>query len=479
MSTFDYDLIVIGGGAAGFVSSKLAAGLGKSVAMIEKDKLGGDCTWYGCIPSKALLRAAHLAHDISRMEKLGLRGPAVKKISGDKVLDHVRSVVQAVYDGHRPETFEKAGIRLFFGAPRFIDNHTILIGDSTLRAAKFVLATGSRASVPSIEGLDAVPCLTNVGIFGLKKLPRSIIVLGGGPIGIEMASALNRLGVRTTVVEMMESILFREDAELAAMLDVRLRAEGLDIRTGMQAVKFQKEKGGLSLIARDKNGATVTLKAETVLIAVGRKPNVEGLGLDAAGVTVGPSGVITNRRLRTSAPNIYACGDVAGPYLFSHMAEYQAVIAAGNALLPFKRSVDYRNVVWCTFTDPELAHGGLTEAEARARYGKSVRVYRYEYRNTDRGKTDAVEAGMSKIICTRRGTILGVHILGPMAGEIMHEVQLAKSLGIPFQKISGVIHAYPSYSDVVRQPAKLFYIDRLRASLPVKIAQKFFGGGKK
>jgi pyruvate/2-oxoglutarate dehydrogenase complex dihydrolipoamide dehydrogenase (E3) component len=272
----------------------------------------------------------------------------------------------------------------------------------------------------------------------------------------------------------MDRILYREDGELADILASQLKVEGLVIHTGMRARKFSRDRGGIALEAGSRDGKKITLKAETALIAVGRAPNTEGLGLEAAGVAVSGGGLVTDRYLRTTAPNIYACGDVAGPYLFSHMAEYQAVIAGSNALLPLRRGVDYRNVAWCTFTDPELAHAGLTEEEARERHG-GVRVYRCEYRSTDRGKTDAVDSGMSKIICTRRGKILGVHILGPSAGEIMHEAQLAKSMGIPFQKIGRVIHAYPSYSDVLRQPSKLFYVERLRENPVVKLAQKIAG----
>lgn len=475
MKKYDFDMIAIGGGAGGFVSSKVAAGMGKRVALIEKHKLGGDCTHYGCVPSKALLKIAHLVHDLSRVERFGLGRPPKFRVDTGRVLSHVRAVVRQVYNSHLPESFERAGIRVLFGSPEFIDGHGVSLGGRTLTAGKFIIATGSRALIPPIEGIDTVPYLTNTNFFNLRSLPKSILVLGGGPIGIELASAMNRLGVEVTVVEMLDRILFREDAELGGLLEERLKAEGLRILTGVKAVRCAAERKGVALHVQDvRGGRARAVRADAMLVAVGRAPNTDGLGLEKAGVAYGPKGVSVNGYLETSAPGIHACGDVAGPFLFSHMAEYQAVTAARNALLPFRKKTDYRHVVWCTFTDPELAHGGLTEEEARERHGDRVRVYRHEYRNTDRGKTDMVETGMAKIVCTRKGEILGVHILGPGAGEIMHEVQLAKSLGVPFHRIGGVIHAYPSYSDVVRQPSKYFYIDRLRENPAVKLAQKLF-----
>lgn len=477
MSRYDYDLIVIGGGAAGFVSSKLARGFGKSVAMVEKGKLGGECTNYGCIPSKSLIRAARAAYELKSLNKFGLRLDVPPSFNTDDVMPHVRSIVQKVYDSHLPESFEVLGINVYFGTPQFLDNHRIKVGEKILSGDKVIIATGSSPFIPPIDGTSEVPYLTNNTVFSLNKLPKSLIVLGGGPIGIELASAFNRLNVEVTVVEMLDRILFKEDKELVEMLVGRLKSEGLKILTGAKAIRLSKSEKGISLYVQQKGGVNKEIVAENILIAVGRKPNIEGLELEKAGVNYSNKGIIVNERLETSAGNIYACGDVVGPYQFSHMAEYQAITVCRNAFTPLKKKVDYSNVIWCTFTDPELAHAGLTEEEAREKLGDKIKIYRYEYSKIDRAKTDLEDFGMSKIICDKKGRVTGIHILGSHASDVIHEVQLAKFLNLPFEKIREAIHIYPSYSDVIRQPSKLYYIDKLHGNLLLKILKKLMSAG--
>ncbi len=471
MGKYDYDLIILGGGSAGFVAAKMARGFGKSVAMVEKGKLGGECTNFGCIPSKTLIRAARASHETRNLERFGLKSEVPVVLDTKNVMRHVRSVVQKVYDTHLPGSFEALGIGLYFGAPRFLDNHRVAIGEKTLSGGKFIVATGSSPSVPPIAGIHDVPYLTNSTIFGMEELPGSLIVLGGGPIGVELASAFNRLNVKTTVVEALDSILFREDRELAGMLAERLRSEGLQILTSAKAVKVANKAGVVSLSI--EGGGTKELVAEALLVASGRTPNTAGLDLEKAGVRHDAGGVVVNDRLQTSADNIYACGDVTGPYRFSHMSEYQAVIACRNAFLPFKKRVDYTNVIWATFTDPELAHAGLTEEEARAVHGDAVKVLRYEYGNVDKARTDSEEYGRSKIILDERGGVLGAHILGANASDVIHEIQLARQFNIPFSKLWEAVHIYPSYSDVVRNPSKYYYGDELRKKLIIRLLRKF------
>ncbi len=471
MGKYDYDLLILGGGAAGFVASKVARGFGKSVAMVEKGKLGGECTNFGCIPSKALIRAAKAIHEIKNLEKFGLRTENPIALSTENVMPHVRSIVQKVYDSHPPENFKALGIDVYFGTPQFLDNHRIQVGDKTLSANKIIVTTGSSPSVPPIDGINDVPYLTNNTVFSLGKLPGSMIVLGGGPIGIELASAFSRLNVKTTIVEMQDSILFREDRELAGMLAERLRNEGLQILTSAKAVRFSKNGENISLTL--ECGGAKEIVAEAVLVASGRKPNTEGLDLEKAGVRYNTDGIVVNDRLQTSAENIYACGDVTGPFRFSHMAEYQAIIACRNAFLPFKKRVDYTNIIWSTFTDPEFAHAGLTEEEARAAHGDKVKVLRYEYGNTDKARTCLEEFGMSKIILDECGRVLGAHILGANASDVIHEVQLARQFKIPFGRIWEAIHIYPSYSDVIRNPSKYYYGNRLKNSSFIKLLKKF------
>ncbi len=475
MNRFDYDLIVIGGGAAGMVSSKLAAGLAKKVALIEHSLLGGECTNYGCVPSKTLIKAAnvyHYAKEAGRMD-YGLMVNPDPVPDPANVMDHVRSVVRRVYEGHPRETFEKLGIDVIIGSPAFIDDHHIEVGGRTLSAESFIIGTGSSAFIPPIEGINTVPYLTNQTIFDLRKLPKSMIVLGGGPIGTELAQALNRLGVQITIVEMGEQILIREEKELRDLLAERLVGEGLHMLTKTKAVRLSRENNGILLNIEHADTGAGTVKAESVLVAVGRKPNLDGLNLEKAGVEYSPKGIKTDSSLRTTTPNIYACGDTAGPYQFSHMAEYQARIATQNALLPIKKQANYEHCIWCMFTDPELAHAGLTEDEARERLGNTIKVYRWLYRDTDRGKTDNEVFGVSKIICDERYLVLGAHILGSRAGDLIHEIQVIKTLGIPLYKLDSVIHVYPTFSDVIKQPAKLCHIDKLRGNPFVRLLSRF------
>lgn len=477
MRRFDYDLIAIGAGAGGFVSSKLAAGLGKKVAMIERALLGGECTNRGCVPSKALIKAAAAAHQARHLRDYGLdAGPLT--VSTKNVMQYVRGAVKKVYDSHPAAAFEKLGIDVLFGEPKFLDSHRVSLNNRVLSAGKFMIATGSSAFIPPIEGLASVPYLSNENLFDLETLPSSMIILGAGPIGMEMASALNHLGVAVTVVEMSGRILPREDEELASRLEKKLALDGITFLTGAKAVRAAGTKDGITLTVESAGAARQDIGAASILVAVGRKPNIEGLDLDKAGVAWSRTGITTDEYLRTTAPNIFACGDVVGPYQFSHMTEYQAVTATRNAFLPFRKKVNYDAVAWCTFTDPEFAHAGLTEEEARERHGDGIAVYRYEYRNTDRGRTDNAEFGMAKFICDRGGRLLGAHILGERAGELIHEAQLLRFLGLPFTRIASMIHVYPTFTDVVRQPAKILYVDRLRNNPALKLLAKLLGRKK-
>jgi len=469
---YDYDVVVIGAGSAGLVACKLAVGLGKRTALIEKRKLGGDCTWFGCIPSKTLIKSANVAHQMTRLQEFGLRPHSPVELDTTMVMAHVRSVVQADADGHPPEVFQAEGIDVLFGAPHFLDNHSIELGNRKVSARKFIVCTGSHPYIPEIKGMADIPYLTNETIFDIEALPKSMIVLGAGPIGVELSAALNRLGVNMTVIQRSADILEKDDRELVNRLVHILRAEGVKILTETEATEFAHN--GDRIVASIKNkDSERQIEAESVLISVGRRPNMDGLSLEKAGVEFNSGGIKVDRHLRTTAKNIYACGDVVPPYLFTHVAEYEAIIATTNACfgMPVRRA-NYEHVLWTTYTDPELAHAGLTEEQARQRYGDSIRVYRWDHKDVDRAKTDLTENGLSKFICDRKGRLLGIHILGHGAGELMHEVQLAKSLGMLFNKIASVIHAYPSYSDAVRQPAKKCYIDILQDNFFLKLLRR-------
>jgi len=460
----DFDLVVLGGGAAGLVAATGAASLGAKTALIEKSKLGGDCTWYGCIPSKALLKSAGGFAQLKRLKDLGIEARGDIQYNPSPVMSHVRQVIKTISTHHPPEVFEKRGIKVLFGDAKFIDHKTVELNGSNISAKRFIICTGSHPLVPPIEGLRDIDYLTNENIFDLKDLPKSLIVLGGGPIGIELSQAFSRLGVEVFIVEMLDRILFREDEEAASVLTGDLIKEGVKIHTGKKAVKFSKSGGLIAVTVEDKNKNQSVINAEKVLVAVGRAPNLEGLDLEKAGVRYSKKGIETDKKLRTSANNIYACGDVVGPYQFSHMAEYQAVIAVGNALFPFKRRVDYSAVPWCTFTEPELAHVGLTEEEAKAEY-KDIKIYRSSYSGNDRAVTDLEEQGFAKVICDKKGYILGAHIVGAGAGELIHEYVLAKSSKLKIGSLSSAIHIYPTLAQVVKRSADQYYTEILQSKL--------------
>jgi pyruvate/2-oxoglutarate dehydrogenase complex dihydrolipoamide dehydrogenase (E3) component len=474
---YDYDVVVIGAGSAGLTACKLANGLGKKTALIEKRKIGGDCTWFGCIPSKTLIKSANVAHQMTRLQEFGLALPNPAELNAKKVMSHVRAVVEADAASHPAESYEAEGINVFFGRARFVDSHRIEVAGKLISSKKFVICTGSSPAVPPAEGIGNVSLLTNESIFDLEILPESMIIMGAGPIGIEMASALNRLGVNVTVLLRSGQILKKEDKELADRLLQILRAEGVTISTNTQTKKISQDQNKIIATVEDKQGQR-QITAESLLVAVGRKPNVNDLDLEKAGVEFDKSGIKVDGHLKTTAKNIYAAGDVVPPYLFTHIAEYEAIIATTNACLPIPvKKTNYKNVLWCTYTDPELAHAGLTEEKAREQYGNKIRIYKWEHKNVDRAKTDLEERGFSKFICDGKGKLLGIHILGHGAAELMHEAQLAKSIGLPFSKIASVIHAYPSYSDAVRQPAKRCYIDTLQNNIFLKLIKKIKGTG--
>lgn len=476
MSEKNYDLIVIGAGSGGISSAILGNNLGKKVALVEKEKIGGDCTWYGCVPSKALIKASEVAHHVNTLEKYGLQLSGDYKLDGKKVMDHVRAIRDKVYEEETPEVFREMGIDVYIGSAKFMDAHHIQIDDKILSSKKFVISTGSSPVVPPIDGIQNIPYLTNETLFELEDLPESMVIIGGGPIGTEMASAFAKLGVKITQVEMANHILFKEEKQLAEILMKQMEKHGVTVLCKTKATRFSKKNK--KIIVTIENEHVEEVETDAVLLSVGRKPNVNGLDLENAGVEYSSKGIAVNAKLQTSASHIYAIGDVIGSYQFSHIAEYHAGIAVPNALLPLpvKRKVNYENIVWTTFTDPEFARGGLTEAEAQERYGDKIKVYTFDYTKVDRAKTDLTTSGMSKFITDKKGKLLGIHIIGERAGELLHEAQLAKSMGIPFHKIQSMVHVYPTYGDLVKRPAVSAYVDKLQNNFFVRVVKKL---GKK
>lgn len=473
MASYMFDLAVIGGGPAGLVAAKLAKGLGKKVLLIERDRIGGECTNTGCVPSKTLIKTAQLAYD---MQHAYLRGLASCEPVSDSrpIMHYVRSVVEEVYQTHTPEKIRELGIEFMQGQASFVNESVLAINGQEITARNIIIATGSRPTVPPIPGLQEVPFLTNENFFDLEELPASLIVLGAGPVGIELASACNRLGVAVTLIEAQNRILPQEDAELVEILTNELIKDGMAVLTERKVVRVEKNGDGVRVISVDPRGNEQANNAEKILIAVGRTPSLADLHLENAGVVYTSRGICVDTYMRTATKNIYACGDCTGPYLFSHIAEYQASVATRNALIPlFKKKIDYSFVPWIIFSSPELAHTGLTEEQAREQFGDAIQVYAKEYKDIDRAHMDGVCIGKAKFICDKKGYILGAHILGKRAGELIHEVQVGRFYHKKLADFYPVLHAYPAYSDLIWQPAKRAYIDRLQNNFFIRLARYF------
>lgn len=473
--SFDYDVMVIGGGAAGMTAAKMARGFGKKVAIIEESFLGGECTWTGCIPSKTIIKSARVAALAKKLDQFGLAYKNEEtSIDSTKLFNHVRYTIKTIYDSHAPQIFERMGIPVLKGRPAFIDNNYISLNQKVISSHTYILATGSLPHIPAIEGLSKIFYYTNQNFFTITRLPASLLIVGGGPNGIEMASALHDLGVAVTVVEIGSRILQRDDEELVTILMQHIQAKGVTLVTKSRAMRVeQKGRKVLLTCINDEKKEKNTYEADALLIATGREPNYGRMYLSNAGVTIQDNRLVVNNYLQTTAQNIYACGDVVGPYCFSHMAFHQAVVATRNALLPwFRTAMNYDNVAWVTFTDPELATCGLTEQKAIERYGeKNIRVYRKTFQELDRAITDAQEMGMAKIICDKRGYIVGAHILGPRAGELLNEIQVGKTYGLKLHRFYSVVHPYPTFSEIIWHMAKDAYVRRIQSSKLIKVAQ--------
>jgi pyruvate/2-oxoglutarate dehydrogenase complex dihydrolipoamide dehydrogenase (E3) component/anti-anti-sigma regulatory factor len=474
---YDYDIVVIGGGIAGFVSAVTANSLGKRVAIVEKRRTGGNCVNFTCIPSKALIRAAHARKEAVHLDRLGLDRFLIGEIDTANVLSRVRSVIQSVYSKDLPETFREIGIDVLSGAAEFVDPHRIIHECRVVSAEKFIIAVGTRPLVPPIKGLADIDYLTNENLYELDALPKSMTILGGGVAGLEYASAFGKLGIETTVVEMATRLLPMVDRELVNYLLGLLRTEGIRFLIGAKAESFAKDVDGIILTYQFGNGQTGRVKSERILASIGRRPDLDGLLLEKAGVKRTPRGIMADNTLRTSARNIYACGDIVGPYQLASMAEYQGMIAGSNASLPVKRRLDYSNNVYVIFTEPPIGYLGLTEEEARQKYSHKLKVIRFDYENMRRAMVDGTEAGVAKFLLDGSGRLAGAHILGEAATEVIHEAQVIKAFKKPLRRLYCVTHAYPTYAQgLVGRASQLAYLDSMRENILVKKCLTLFPG---
>ncbi len=455
--SIETDICVLGAGSAGLSVAAGAALLGARTVLVEPGTMGGDCLNTGCVPSKSLLASAKAAAAHRHAGSLGLRAPA-PEVDYKAVHDHVHGVIATIAPQDSVERFEAMGVTVLRERARFTGPREVVAGDARIAARRFVIATGSAPLVPPIPGLDSMPYLTNETVFDLTELPRHLIVIGGGAIGCELGQAFCRLGARVTVLE-MAAILPRDDPELVDILRDRLRADGLELREGARVAGVEATAGGIAVTV-ERAGDVERIEGTALLVAAGRRPVVEGLGLEAAGIAHGPGGIEVDARLRTSNRRVYAIGDVVGGYQFTHMAGHHAAVVIKNALFRLPARAETRAVPWVTYTDPELAQVGLGEAAARAAQG-AIRVLRWPFAENDRAQADRRTDGLVKVIASPRGRILGASILGAQAGELIQPWTLAIARGIGLSAMAGTIVPYPTLGEVGKRAAGSFYAEKV------------------
>lgn len=453
--SFDYNIVVIGGGSAGLVSAYIASAVKAKVALIEKHKMGGDCLNTGCVPSKALIRSAKIMHYLRKSEDYGL-APIEPQFEFSKVMERVQRVIQAIEPHDSIQRYSGLGVDCMTGEAKILSPFEVQVNGKVITTKNIVVATGARPLIPSIPGLDLVRPLTSENIWNLREQPKNLVVLGGGPIGCEMAQAFNRLGTKVSLIEMSDRILVREDRDVSEFVEDRLRKEGIQVFTSHQALRIEK-KADQSQLVCEKDGKEVSIEFDQILLALGRKANVQGFGLEELGIELSNRGTVeADEFLRTTHfPNIYVCGDVVGPYQLTHAASHQAWYVAVNALFsPFKSfKVDYRVIPWCTFTDPEVARVGLNELEAKEK-NIDVQVTKYAIDDLDRAIADEAALGFVKVLTVPgRDQILGVTIVGHHAGDIIAEYVMAMKHGLGLNKILGTIHIYPTFSEANKYAA--------------------------
>jgi pyruvate/2-oxoglutarate dehydrogenase complex dihydrolipoamide dehydrogenase (E3) component len=451
------DICIVGGGSAGLSVAAGAAQMGARTVLIEKGRMGGDCLNFGCVPSKSLLAAAKVADSAHRAPRFGVAaGPPA--VDYAKVHAHVHGVIAEIAPHDSEERFEGLGVTVIHEAARFTGPRTLVAGDTEVKARWIVVATGSSPLVPPIPGLDTVDYLTNETVFELKTRPERLIIVGGGPIGCELAQAFVRLGTHVAVVELAR-ILPKDDPEAADLVRRHLIADGVKLEEGVKVVGVARSAAGLA-VSLERNGQRTRLSGTHLLLAAGRRPNVAGLDLEKAEIAFDDRGIAVDRRLRTSNRRVFAIGDVTGGYQFTHVAGYQAGIVIRNALFRLPAKVDYSAVPWVTYTDPELAQVGLTESRARDADGR-VRVLCRSYAELDRARAERETDGLIKVMVGRRGRILGATVVGAHAGEVIQPWVLAISAGLKIGRMATMIAPYPTFGEIDKQVAGSYYAPSL------------------
>ncbi|WP_377888682.1 dihydrolipoyl dehydrogenase family protein [Alkalihalobacillus sp. R86527] len=467
-----YDLIVIGGGSGGLTAAAGAANMGASVALIDDQPgLGGDCLHFGCVPSKAFISAAREVHAVYKGAKeFGL------SVSGEvrfqRAIDRVHEAIEDIQEIDSDQRFEDLGITIYRGKGSFVDEHTVSIdGENTIKGKRVIISTGSSPSVPPIQGVDQVPFLTNETIFNLDHLPESIVFIGGGVVGLELAQSLARFGANVTVIETSQTILKKEDGDIIPVAREILEKEltfiykaevtGISTRDGKKAVMYKVDGNEEELLVNE------------IMMSTGRKPNTDKLNLEAAGIESNKGYITVNDQLQTSKSHIYAIGDVNGAFPFTHGAGMEGKLIIQNAVFGLRRKVNYDNVPWVTYTDPEIFHLGLTEEEAKEKHGQNIRIFKVDVADVDRFIAERKKDGLVKVITDSKGKILGAHAVGEDASSWMQEIVFAKEHGHKLGDLSTVIHPYPTKGAILNQASDLYWREKLFDGIFPKVAEKY------
>lgn len=475
MSRYDYDIGIIGGGAAGLTIASGAAQLGAKTVLIEdQPALGGDCLHYGCVPSKTLIKSASVYHQLKRLRDFGLPPVDLPQVDFASVTERIRGVISTIQQHDSVERFSGLGVEVKFARARFVDDHVVACEVENISANKWVIATGSSASLPPIPGLSEIEVLTNRELFTLDYLPESLIVIGAGPIGMEMAQAFNRLGSRVTVLQRSSQILSREDADLADELQKSLEREGVIFHLGCAMLAAAQRNGQKTLNIRCADGEQLTVTGSDILVAAGRTANVAGLELERAGVNYTASGIEVDNRLRTSTRHIFAAGDVIGKHQFTHAAGYEGGIVVANAVIGVPRSVNYRWMPRCTYCSPELGVIGRTEKQA-AEENLSYDLYEESFRDNDRAQAEGEISGKIKLLLDKKGRPLGVQILGQHGGELLAEWVATLNGRVKLSRLAGGIHPYPTLSEINKRVVGSIFSGKIFSNRVRKVLRLIYG----
>jgi pyruvate/2-oxoglutarate dehydrogenase complex dihydrolipoamide dehydrogenase (E3) component len=452
-----FDVVVIGGGTAGLVTASGCARLGRRVALVERAALGGDCLWTGCVPTKALVATAKLLHQMRNAHEYGL-ADVQPRVTPKSIMDSMREARRVTAKHDDPEKFRKLGIDIIEGEAKLVSASVVDVAGRRLAARDVVIATGSRTAVPPVDGLQEHGFLDHATFLDRDDFPNQVLILGGGYIGIEFAQLFRRFGCDVVVVEMLDEIVNKEDAEVIARVREILRDEGVDLRTGW-AAKSVRAEGGKKLVRIEaKSGQSTELRVDEIFVASGRRGNTEALGLEALGVKLNRSYVAVDKYLQTSVPRLWAVGDVHGGMQFTHVAAYEAVKLVRNLLFPGRSAIDYTDVPWALYTDPEVGHIGMTEAEARQAVGNgNVRTYKVEMEDVDRAVVDRTPRGFVKFVCDAKGRILGAHAMCANASTLIEEIVLARKKGAKIGELAQLVSPYPSLADAIGKAGALYY----------------------